>query len=32
VLAAGSQTLTNGSKTVPQYLADMAAKYNAGKP
>jgi raffinose/stachyose/melibiose transport system substrate-binding protein len=32
VLVSGSQTLTNGSRTVPQYLADMQAKYNAGKP
>src|SRR5664280_143644 len=32
VLASASQDLTNGSKTVAQYLAEVAAKYNAGKP
>jgi len=31
-LVAGSQDLTNGSKTVAQYLAEIAAPYNAGKP
>ena len=32
VLASASQDLTNGSKTVAQYLKEVAAKYNAGKP
>ena len=32
VLASASQELTNGSKTVQQYLDEIAAKYNAGKP
>jgi raffinose/stachyose/melibiose transport system substrate-binding protein len=31
-LVAGSQDLTNGSKTVAQYLTEIAAPYNAGKP
>jgi raffinose/stachyose/melibiose transport system substrate-binding protein len=32
VLVAGSQDLTTGAKTVTQYLDNIAAKYNAGKP
>jgi raffinose/stachyose/melibiose transport system substrate-binding protein len=32
VLVAGSQDLTNGSKTVAQYLDEIAGPYNAGKP
>jgi raffinose/stachyose/melibiose transport system substrate-binding protein len=32
VLVAGSQDLTTGSKTVSQYLDEIAGPYNAGKP
>jgi raffinose/stachyose/melibiose transport system substrate-binding protein len=32
VLVSGSQDLTNGSKTVAQYLTEIAGPYNSGKP